>query len=148
MRIKSNLTNRCILFSTCWSVSGMFWRPFRDVCSMSLHPFAWKLPNSVQWMPLKSRWLQLILRSYDHRSRSSCWSLKNRCPLNIYILTPLLENCQTRYNGCLLRVDQCSLLIQVTWSKFKVKLLSAVYSLSYQSSYESKSNYQLQTIEM
>ena len=38
--------------------------------------------------------------------------------------------------------------VQVTWSKFKVKLLSAVYSLSYESSYESKANYQLQTIEM
>ena len=40
---------------------------------------------------------------------------------------------------------------EVTWSKVKVKLFvlifSAVYSISHESRYESRSNYQLQTLE-
>ena len=44
------------------SVSRSVWRP-SDVCSIALHPFAWKLTNLVQWMPLETRCSLLIFRS-------------------------------------------------------------------------------------
>ena len=41
-----------------------------------------------------------------------------------YLLTPLPESCQTWYNGWPLAID-----FEVTWSKVKVLILSAVYSI-------------------
>ena len=78
------------MFCTCWSVSRTFCRP-RDVCSMSLDPCAWKLPISVQWMSLKSRfevtWSKVKVKLLVFEK-----SLSTQ-----YILTPLLENRQTQY---------------------------------------------------
>ena len=91
-------------------------------------------------MPLASRWSLLILWPCGQRSRSYSWSLK-KC-----LLTPLLEHRQTWYSGCPLSVFPTE--IQITWPKLKVKLLSAAYLIFYDSSCESRSNYQLQTIEM
>ena len=62
------------------------------------------------------------------------------------LLTPLIENRKTRFSGCPLSVFPID--IQITWPNVKVKLLSAAYLISYDSSCESRSNYQLQTIEM
>ena len=51
--------------------------------SVSLDPFARKLPNLVLLMPLKSRWPLSMFKSHGQRSRSNCWSLKKCCLLNI-----------------------------------------------------------------
>ena len=49
-------------------------------CSLSPDPYAGKLLNVVQWMPLESRWPILMSRSW---SKSNCWFLKQICLLNI-----------------------------------------------------------------
>ena len=53
------------------------------VCSISLDPFAGKLPNLKQWMSLESRWSLLISWSHYQRSSLNCWSLFRCCLLNI-----------------------------------------------------------------
>ena len=63
-----------------------------DVRSTSLDPFAWKLPNLVQWKPLGSRRLLLILRSHGQRYRSSCWSWKNVCSISVDPFTGKFPN--------------------------------------------------------
>ena len=55
-------------------------RPFyrlSDIHSISFDPFAWKLPNLVQWLPLRNICTLLIFSSYGQRSRSNCWSCTN-----------------------------------------------------------------------
>ena len=94
-----------------------------------------------------------LLRVDDHSYFVATWSkvkvlwpvfkkmLSAQC-----LLTPLIENRQTRYSGCPLRVFPTD--IQITWPNVKVKLLSSAYLKSYDSSCESRANYQLLTIEM
>ena len=48
-----------------------------DIHSISSNPFAWKLPNLVQWLPLRNICTLLIFSSYGQRSRSNCWSCTN-----------------------------------------------------------------------
>ena len=56
-----------------------------DVCSISFDPFAGKLQNMGQWMPLKSSCSLLIFRSHGQRLRSSCWVIFCKCCLlNIF----------------------------------------------------------------
>ena len=64
------------------SVCRFVYRP-SDVHSISFYLCTWMILNLVQWMPLESRWLGLILRSRGQRSRSKCWSWKKCCALNI-----------------------------------------------------------------
>ena len=64
----------CLTLSVSLSVRwSIVYRP-SNVRSISFHPFACKLPNLVQWMPLESRCFLLIFRSHDQRPRSNCWS--------------------------------------------------------------------------
>ena len=52
-------------------------------CSLSPDPYAGKLLNVVQWIPLESRWPILMSRSW---SKSNCWFLKQICLLVISCL--------------------------------------------------------------
>ena len=67
------------------SVGRSVCRP-NDVSSISFDPFAWMLPNIVQWIYLENTWTLLILRSHGQRSKSNCWFLYKWCPLNICLL--------------------------------------------------------------
>ena len=56
-----------------------------DVCSISFDPFAGKLQNMGQWMPLESSCSLLIFRSQGQRLRSSFWVIFCKfCRLNIF----------------------------------------------------------------
>ena len=53
-----------------------------DIRSISFDPFAWKMPNWVQWVPKKvddSYWFT----GHMPKIKVNCWSLKKCCPLNI-----------------------------------------------------------------
>ena len=84
-----------------------------DVRSISFDPFAWKLPNLVQWMPIERRWSLLMLRSNWWSLYKSAWWFPN-----LVQLMPLEKRCSLLiFRSC----DQRS--GSNCWSSF--------YSLSY-----------------
>ena len=60
------------------------------VHSISFHPFALKLPNLEQWMPLVSGYFPLDFRSHGQRSRWICWSSSQCYHFNILWTSCLL----------------------------------------------------------
>ena len=61
-------------FQVTWSkgnvkTSGLYTNVVR---SISFHPFALKLPNLEQWMPLVSGYFPFDFRPHRQRSRSIC----------------------------------------------------------------------------
>ena len=77
----------------------------RSVCrpnvvrSISFGPFTWSIPNLVQGLPSLSKWSMLIFRSHVQRSRSNHSSQPTVLSAQ-YLLTPSLDQCQTRCRGC------------------------------------------------
>ena len=95
-------------------------------CSISPEPYAGKLLNTAQWMPLESRWPILMSRSW---SKVKVKLLVFETNLSAqYLLTSLLESCQTWYCECLMIPTD----VQFTWSKVMVKLLVFEQMLSAQ----------------
>ena len=113
--------------------------------------FDWKQANITQrthgWWKRESMRITCGLPTMrSHGQRSNWWSLYKYCQRNIFwplcLKIVKLSSVDASWEW-MFPID-----VLVTWSKVKVKLLSAVYSISYGSTYESRSNYQLQIREM
>ena len=73
-------------------------------CSISLDPFTWSIPNSVQGLLSMSSWSLLIFRSHIQRSRSNHSSQPTVLSAQ-YLLTPSLDQYLTWGRGCPQWVD-------------------------------------------